>query len=179
MNAEPELRGENVVLVPVTTSHVSELRRILATPEVRYRWGEEAASSQWPADDPSATRFAIVLQGNVRGMIQYTEENEPAYRHASIDIFVDPALHGRGVGRDAVGTLARHLVDGRGHHRLVIDPAADNEPAIHCYAAVGFKPVGLMRNYERDADGMGWHDGLMMDLLASDLVRDSDGRLPP
>ena len=102
-------------------------------------------------------------------MVQYEEENEPSYRHASIDIFLDPAVHGCGVGRDAVATLARHLVRDRGHHRLVIDPAADNEAAIRCYSAVGFRPVGRMRGYERDVDGIGWHDGLLMDLLADEL----------
>jgi aminoglycoside 6'-N-acetyltransferase len=51
---------------------------------------------------------------------------------------------------------------------LVIDPAADNEPAIRCYAAVGFRPVGVSW-YERDADGVGWHGGLLMDLLAEEL----------
>jgi len=29
--------------------------------------------------------------------------------------------------------------------------------------------VGTMRQYERDADGDGWHDGLLMELLADDL----------
>ncbi|MGH8921233.1 MAG: GNAT family N-acetyltransferase, partial [Actinomycetes bacterium] len=126
----PELRGQRVVLVPVSAAHVPELRRILRTPEVRGRWGDEAASPQWPFDDPSATRFAIVVDGAVRGMVQYGEENEPGYRHASIDIFLDPVVHRRGLGRDAVSTLARHLVHDRGHHRLVIDPAADNQAAI-------------------------------------------------
>ena len=36
-------------------------------------------------------------------------------------------------------------------------------------AAVGFKPVGVMRQYERDTDGKGWHDGLLMDLLSAEL----------
>ncbi|CAN5781096.1 GNAT family protein [soil metagenome] len=166
---KPELRGAQVVLVPVTPAHVPDLRRILHTPEVRRRWGDEAASVQWPFDDPSATRFAILLDGVVRGLVQYGEEEEPAYRHASIDIFLDPEVHGQGIGRDAVRTLARHLVRDRGHHRLVIDPATDNEAAIRCYAAVGFRPVGVMRRYERDADGAGWHDGLLMDLLAEEL----------
>jgi RimJ/RimL family protein N-acetyltransferase len=178
MDSDSGLRGERVVLVPVGEAQVADLRRILATPEVRHRWGDEAASPHWPADDPSSTRFAIVLDGEIRGMVQYSEENEPAYRHASIDIFVDPAVHGRGIGRDAVATLARHLFDALGHHRLVIDPAADNLPAIRCYSAVGFRPVGLMRDYERAADGESWHDGLMMDLLARDLAGDADGRLP-
>ena len=57
----------------------------------------------------------------------------------------------------------------RGHHRLVIDPAADNEPTIRCYPTVGSRPVGIMRRYERDADGIGWHDGLLMELLDEDL----------
>jgi RimJ/RimL family protein N-acetyltransferase len=165
-----ELRGDQVVLATVGAKHVAELRRILATPEVRFRWGEEAASAQWPFDDPSATRFAILLRDSTVGMVQYSEENEPMYRHAGIDIFLDPAVHGHGLGRDAVRTLARHLISDLGHHRLVIDPAADNEAAIQCYASVGFRRVGLMRGYERDADGAGWHDALLMDLLGDELT---------
>ena len=104
MTAGPELPGKHVVLVPVTAEHVQDLRRILHTPEVRLRWGDEAASPQWPFDDPSATRFAVLLDGAVMGMVQYSEEDEPAYRHASIDVFLDPTVHGRGIGRDAVGS---------------------------------------------------------------------------
>jgi aminoglycoside 6'-N-acetyltransferase len=163
------LRGAFVVLMPVLADQVPELRRILRTPEVRRRWGDEAASSRWPFDDSTAVRFSVLLDHRVRGMVQYGEEEDPMYRSASIDIFLDPAVHGRGVGRDAVRTLARYLVRTRGHHRLVIDPAADNESAIRCYATVGFRPVGIMRRYERDVDGAGWHDGLLMDLLAEDL----------
>ncbi len=169
MTEVPTLAGARVVLVPVTAEHVPELRRILASPKVRARWRDEDASPQWPFDDLSTTRFAVLLEGAVRGMVQYGEADEPDYRHASIDVFLDPAVHGSGVGRDTVATLARYLVHDRGHHRLVIDPAADNEPAIRCYAAVGFRAVGIMRRYERDADGAGWHDGLLMDLLAEEL----------
>ena len=56
-------------------------------------------------------------------------------------------MHGRGLGSDAVRTLARHLFAEHRHHRLVIDPAADNTAAIGCYAKVGFRPVGVMRRY--------------------------------
>ena len=169
-NELPELVGDLVILRPVAAIHLPHLRRILLTPEVRSRWGDEAASDQWPFDDPSAVRFAIILDGAVAGMVQYGEEDDPAYRHASIDIFLDPAVHGRGIGRDAVRTLARHLIGDLGHHRLVIDPAADNEAAIRCYTAVGFRPVGILRCYERDIDAATWHDGLLMDLLADELI---------
>lgn len=163
------LTGELVVLVPVTEAHVAELLRIRRTPQVRERWGDADAEPGWPLADDDVVCFAVLVDDEVRGMVQYGEESDPGYRHASIDIFLDPAVHGRGVGQDTVRTMARHLVEERGHHRLVIDPAADNVAAIRCYEKVGFRPVGVMRHYERDHDGTGWHDGLLMDLLAEDL----------
>jgi aminoglycoside 6'-N-acetyltransferase len=104
----------------------------------------------------------------VAGMIQFHEELTPKYRHAGIDLFLDPALHGRGVGTEAVRQVVRHLMHERGHHRIVIDPAAANAAAIRSYEKVGFKPVGIMRRYERDVGGDGWHDGLLMELLAGE-----------
>ena len=79
-----------------------------------------------------------------------------------------PDRHGRGLGRDAVRTLARWLVTERGHHRITIDPALANERAIRCYEAVGFRRVGVLRRYWHGPDGQ-WHDGLLLDLLANEL----------
>jgi aminoglycoside 6'-N-acetyltransferase len=60
-------------------------------------------------------------------------------------------------------------MEDRGHHRLTIDPNVANEHAIRAYAKVGFRPVGVMRSYEKNADGT-WHDNLLMDLLAGELT---------
>ena len=92
------------------------------------------------------------------------------YRHAGIDIFLDPKLQRRGLGREAVRTLAGYLFEVRRHHRIVIDPAAQNHRAISAYAAVGFRTVGVLREYERNPDGSGWHDGLLMELLVAELT---------
>jgi RimJ/RimL family protein N-acetyltransferase len=164
-----ELRGDAVVLVPVQPAHVDGLRRILRTPEVFARWGEEDRDPAWPFDDPTTVRHTVLVDDEVRGLVQYWEEPEEMYRHAAVDIFLDPAVHGRGLGRDAVRTLCRHLVRDRGHHRITIDPAVDNPAAIRCYAAVGFRPVGVMRRYERDPTTGAWRDALLMDLLAEEL----------
>jgi aminoglycoside 6'-N-acetyltransferase len=104
-------------------------------------------------------------------MVQYAEELDPKYRHASVDIFLDPAFRGRGIGAEAVRQVVVGLIDERGHHRITIDPAAGNEAAIRAYTKVGFRTVGVLRSYERDRDGRGWHDGLMMDLLAGEEAR--------
>ncbi len=171
---EPVLEGARVRLRPAERADVPELVRIRSTPEVYERWrgGDDLlASVEEDFDDPSVTLYAIELEGQVVGLIQWYEEDEPDYRHASIDLYVDPAAHGRGIGTDAVRTLARHLVRDLGFHRLVIDPAADNQIAIRTYAKVGFRPVGIMRQYERGPDGT-WHDGLLMDLLAGELIEE-------
>ena len=169
------LRGAQVTLRSAEEADVAELVRIRATPEVRARWrgGPDDAALAAEIREAMAERgldyYVVEVDGRVAGAIQWAAEEDPEYRHASIDIYLDPAVHGRGIGEDAVRTLASHLVDDLGFHRLVIDPAADNTAAIRCYAKVGFRPVGVMRQYERGDDG--WHDGLLMDLLAAELIR--------
>jgi aminoglycoside 6'-N-acetyltransferase len=111
---------------------------------------------------------ATELDGRVAGMIQFAEEADPDYRSASIDIFLTTAVHSRGLGRDAVRTLAHYLIGERGHHRITMDPAAENERAIRSYAAVGFRPVGVMRQYER-VEGGTYRDALLMELLADEF----------
>jgi aminoglycoside 6'-N-acetyltransferase len=170
---DPTLRGRAVTLRPATGADAAALVAIRSTPEVRVRWlGDDLeAEVRESIDDQELHYLAVELDGDVVGAIQWSEETDPMYRHASIDLFLDPSVHGRGVGTDAVRTLAVHLVDEVGHHRLVIDPAADNAAAIRCYAKVGFRPVGVMRRYERGVDGQ-WHDGVLMELLADEVLRD-------
>ena len=158
-----------IVLRPVEARDAAELRRIHALPEVA-RWWDQPGDDFPFGDDTDSTRLVIEVDGEAAGLIQFGEEEEPKYRHAAIDIFLDPALHGRGIGTEAVRRLTRHLIDERGHHRITIDPAVGNEAAIRAYEKVGFQRVGVMREYERDHDGPGWHDGLLMELLARDVT---------
>jgi aminoglycoside 6'-N-acetyltransferase len=167
-----ELAGERVRLRPLIGADRERLRDILAEPGVARWWGAptaDAAVDEWLENDGESVGFAIEVDGVVAGSIQYAEEDEPEYRHAGVDLFLTEAHQGRGLGPDAIRTLARYLFEVRGHHRLTIDPAASNERAIRAYRRVGFKPVGIMRRYERGPDGT-WHDGLLMDLLANELT---------
>ena len=170
------LSGPNIVLAALVPEHAEPLRSIRRQPEV-FRWWRDVEPDFPLGDDDESVRWTVLLkdtEGRLdprpRGMIQHLEENEPDYRHAGIDLFLDTEVAGRGVGREVIAVLAAYLVDGRGHHRLTIDPSADNAAAIACYTAVGFRPVGRMRAYERGNDGA-WHDGLLMDALADELVR--------
>ena len=163
LQAMTVLDGKLVKLRPLEPGDVPELRRIHETLEVARWWGPP--EDDFPlGDDPGATRFTVLVEGEIAGLIQYGEEREPDYRHAWIDLFIDPERHRRGLGADAVSTVARHLVEDRGHHRLTIDPALDNAAAVRCYEKAGFDRVGVTRLSWRDPEGR-WRDGLSMELV--------------
>ena len=167
---ELTLAGERVTLVPVRGEHVDDLRRIRRTPDVESRWGVETYEPPWPFDDPAATVFTVLVErrgaradpvrrGGCAGL--------PAREHRPVPRPGGPRPRrraGRGAGHGPAPDR------GPGHHRITIDPAADNHPAIRCYAAVGFRPVGrACAATSGTSTARGWHDGLLMDLLAEDF----------
>ena len=166
-----EIHGGHVTLRPVVAADINGLAAILATPEVARWWpayDRARVEAEYLVDEEDVTVWAIDLGERLVGLIQASEENEPEFRHAGIDLFLDPAILGQGLGPEAIRIVARHLIDDRGHHRLTIDPAADNERAIRAYEKVGFRPVGRLRRYQRFPDGS-WQDGLLMEMLAEEL----------
>ena len=166
------LRGRYVSIRPLRAEDVGRIAEIQAEPGVARWWGapDEAYLRRQAAGETDEKVFAVESGGELVGLIQYHEEEDPEFRHAVIDIFLSERVHGRGLGTDAVRTLACYLIDDRGHHRLTIDPAAHNTAAVRTYEKVGFRPVGTMREYWRSPEGT-WRDGLLMDLLARELVR--------
>jgi aminoglycoside 6'-N-acetyltransferase len=164
------LRGRKVVLRQLRGDDVERVAEIQAEPGVARWWGPpvEAELRRQAEGRDEAKALVIEREGELIGLIQYQEENEPDFRHAGIDVFLAERAQGSGLGPDAVRTLARYLIHERGHHRLTIDPAADNAAAIRAYEKVGFRAVGVMREYWRSPEGA-WRDGLLMDLLAREF----------
>jgi aminoglycoside 6'-N-acetyltransferase len=171
VNAPPRLVGELCVLRALGPGDVERLVEIQSEPGIA-RW--------WHPPDPAEVRaraqgleagivaLGIERDGQPIGLVEYHEENEPDYRHAGIDLFVATEHQDQGIGTDAIRTVARYLIDQRGHHRLTIDPAVENVQAIRVYERLGFRRVGILREYWRSPAG-DWRDGLLMDLLASEL----------
>ena len=166
----PTLRGTRVVLRPAREDDLDALWTLTQEEELVRWWGAmDRDGLKRELFEDWSHYFAIEIDGELAGAIGFYEENDPGYRHAGLDLFLGPQHLGQGLGPESIRVLARYLIDERGHHRLVIDPAVENERAIHAYEKVGFKRVGVLRRYEKDADGE-WRDGLLMDLLAEELT---------
>lgn len=160
-----ELATERLALRSVEAADAEVLWAIRRSPWVSQWWGDGSAEPDWPMDsDETEHCFAIWRDGTIVGLIQYYEIDGSS-RHAGIDLFLSESASRQGLGREAILRVMRFLVDERGHHRIVIDPSTANSRAIATYEACGFTRVGVMRQYERNMDGPGWHDGLFMEYV--------------
>lgn len=166
------LQGEHVTLRPLVEGDLPRLLEILMMPEIaQWWWGYDLQRLHAETfEDPDVTSLAVELEPyGFIGLVMVSEETDPYYRHAGIDITLDPGQVNRGLGTDALRTVARYLFRERGHHRITIDPAAHNERAIAAYRKVGFRSVGTLRQYEL-GPGSVWHDALLMDMLPDELT---------
>ncbi|HEX4718961.1 MAG TPA: GNAT family protein [Thermoleophilaceae bacterium] len=152
-----------LVLEPLDIAHVAPLRALHQQPGVSKWWGP--MEPDFPFDEAESTRFAVVVDGSVAGLVQYGEEKWPENRHAWIDIFVGDDYAGRGIGTEVVRQVLRMLLEERGHHRITIDPAVENGAAIRCYEKAGFRRVGVLQRAYREAWSGGWRDELLMELV--------------
>lgn len=188
-------RIDRLILRPPAESDIDRLTELLADPEVARWWpdydrprvalelagcdgdvrviehvgaGAEVEYVQvGECDHGVPIKAPVQPTGEVVGAIQVYENLDPQYRHAGIDLFIGRPYWGRGFATEAIGAVIDELLFVRGHHRLVIDPALENQRAIAVYEALGFRRVGVMRQYERGPDGQ-LRDGLLLELIRDD-----------
>lgn len=166
----PTLSGRRVTIRPPHPGELDFLAVAMSTdPETSPWWSRDPETiKRWFAD-PDYHVLVIEEDGTPAGIVAFEEVDDPDYHSASMDISLLACCVGRGLGGEALRLLGRWLIGERGHHRLTIDPAASNARAIRAYEKVGFRRVGVAREYERGPDGT-WHDNLLMDMLADEMT---------
>jgi aminoglycoside 6'-N-acetyltransferase len=130
------VRGRLTTLRPAGAGDVDSLVAWHADPEVARYWDDETFTraemeERLAHDDVEA--WIVEEAGEPVGYLQVHPEG--------LDMFLVPAVRGRGLGPDAARAMARHLLDERGRGRVTVDPYAWNEGAVHAWERAGFVEV--------------------------------------
>ena len=92
---------------------------------------------QCAPDHPWVKEHPAWFKHRPDGSIQYAEENEPGYRHAGIDLFLDAGHRGRALGPDAIRVSAAITLSAKFFAvTLPISPSAERSAVAGKRAAV-------------------------------------------
>ncbi len=113
--------------------------------------------------------FAIVEKDHNKvigncGLHQLSE----VHRHASLGIFIGEKTYwNQGIGAEATSLLLDYGFNVLNLNNITLDVLAYNKRAIKCYEKIGFKHVGVRRQYMFMAGE--YHDVHIFDLVASEF----------
>ena len=152
---------------PLRDDDLPMLVEWLSRPHVAAWWGPAGTIDQLRADyllddGPHATRaFVAALDGAPIGFVQryvvmgagggwWEDETDPG-AHGIDGFLADGRSLGHGLGRSMVAAFVAALFDDPAVTVVQADPDPRNERAIRCYAAAGFRPVGIVTTPEGPA----------------------------
>lgn len=177
------LIGPRVSLRPARDTDVAAMVRWGNESEFAwYQWGRNAG--RWTEDSarewltrfpaPEARLFIIEYEGRPIGQTNY-RHLQPKAKSCEIGIGIgEPALWSKGLGREALGILIRHLQDDLGMHRITLHVLGFNDRAIAAYKSSGFEVEGIER------DGVMTDRGYYADDIAMALIKGRErGRFWP
>ena len=159
---------------PPTEADAAPLLAILSEPEVSRWWVGYTAERIRSEILESGHAEIVEIDGETAGAIFMYPEDDPEYLHVVMHLFLGERWYGRRFGAEALSIMIGHLAS-IGHHRFTLDPNVNNGPAIRSYERLGFRRVGILREYQLRPDGS-QEDGLLMDLVLSDFPNGVDWR---
>jgi aminoglycoside 6'-N-acetyltransferase len=131
--------GDAVVLRPTNEQDLDLLAEWFGDPSFVTWWGGKAktrveVATKYLNDDKTRQGFIIEAASAPIGFIQAWSSDPP---DGGIDVVLIADAQGRGLGTDAVRTLARHL-RAAGWRKVTADPLQQNYRAIRAFQKAGF-----------------------------------------
>ena len=170
----PVLVGERMTVRPPTDADAAPLLDILTEPEVSRWWVGYTPERIREEILESGNALVMEIDGECAGAVFLYPNEDPEYLHVVIHLFLGARWYGKRYGAEALAIVIAHLAT-LGHHRFTLDPNVNNAPAIRSYERLGFRPVGVLREYQLRPDGS-HEDGLLMDLVLRDFPDGVDWR---
>lgn len=168
------LKGTSVELVPTT---VADLDFVL--------WAEGLPSSRpWVFSWPRERHFAAIQKPDIAHYVIRADGREEPCGYCFLEGLEHPwgiieltrivvTEPGRGFGRDAIVTLARHAFNDLKAMRFWLDVVSTNAHAIALYTDIGFRHEGTLRNAAIMEGRVS--DMSVYSLLPGELVEDRGG----
>jgi len=165
---QPELCGPLVTLRDPRESDLDPITAVLREPEVSVWWvGYDADRVRAEMiEEPGVTRI-IEVEGRAVGAMFVLRGDDPEYPTTVMHIFISTAFRGRRIGEEALALAIRHEFD-EGITRVTLDPNVHNAGAIRSYERMGFRRIGVLRDYQVRPGGA-LEDALFLDLTRSDF----------
>lgn len=114
------------------------------------------------ADPKGAFLIVVGEDDRALGFVQIAEVHQRG-GFAKLGIALVADARGQGVGGQALALLLEHARTALGLRKLLLDVRCDLAAAIHLYAKMGFREVGILRaHYD---DGQRRHDVILMERL--------------
>ncbi|QBE49640.1 GNAT family N-acetyltransferase [Leucobacter triazinivorans] len=173
--AEP-IVGPLVTLRAPLSADLDPLVAILTEPEVAEWWvgyTPQRVREEF-IEAPETTRI-IEVEGECAGALYVLRGEDPEYPTTVMHLFLSTRFRGRRIGEEVLA-LAIRAEFADGISRVTLDPNVHNEGAIRSYERLGFRRIGVLRDYQVRPGGH-LEDALFLDLTRSDFP---DGPpLPP
>ncbi|MBO1803955.1 GNAT family N-acetyltransferase [Leucobacter ruminantium] len=165
---EAPVVGPLVVLRAPRADDAAPLLAILEEPEVSLWWvgyTEERVQREF-IESPETVRI-IEAAGECAGAMYVLRGEDPEYPTTVIHIFIGTRFRGNRIGEEALALAIREEF-AAGITRVTLDPNIHNEGAIRSYERLGFRRIGVLRDYQVRPGGH-LEDALFMDLTRSDF----------
>ncbi|MBO1900762.1 GNAT family N-acetyltransferase [Leucobacter weissii] len=161
------LVGPLVTLRAPEPGDTGPLLAILQEPEVSEWWvGYTPDRVREDFIDPPTGRI-IEVEGECAGAMMVLRGEDPEYPTTVIHLFIGTRFRGRRIGEEALALAIRGEF-AAGISRVTLDPNANNHGAIRSYERLGFKRIGVLRDYQVRPGGH-LEDALFLDLTRSDF----------
>ena len=134
-----------------------------ATVESRGNWWRERVAAGFPV-------LVAAEEGEVLGFASYgTFRPFEGYLYSvEHSVYVEPAAHGRGLGRALLASVIAHA-QASGKHVMIGGIEADNTPSLRLHASLGFVETGRLAQVGRKFDR--WLDLVFMQLMLQSAAR--------
>ncbi|GAA1570578.1 GNAT family protein [Leucobacter aridicollis] len=168
--------GPLVTLRAPRQEDLDPLFEILREPEVAFWWvGYTSERVQAEFIDAAETTRIIEVAGECAGALYVLRGEDPEYPTTVMHLFIGTRFRGNRVGEEALALAIRHEF-ANGITRVTLDPNENNDGAIRSYERLGFKRIGILRDYQVRPRGA-LEGAMFLDLTRSDFP---DGPpLPP